>query len=48
MGGKVKKGENIAWNDVENQAQIAFVLKPGESFAFHDTVLPKYKDSVSL
>lgn len=48
MGGKVKKGENIAWNDVEKPGTNSLVLKPGESFAFHDTVLPKYKDSAKL
>lgn len=48
MGGKVKKGENIAWDNVEKPGTNSLVLKPGESFAFHDTVLPKYKDSVKL
>ena len=46
MGGKVKKGENISWETVKASGSNSFVLKPGETFAFHDTTLPKYKDTV--
>lgn len=48
MSGQVKKGENVQWGSVEKPASHNLILKPGETFAFHDTVLPKYKDSVKV
>lgn len=46
LGGKVKKGETISWDIVKKPASNGFILKPGESFAFHDTPLEKYKRSL--
>lgn len=46
LGGKVKKGEAVSWDTVKKPASNSFTLKPGESFAFHDTPLEKYKKSL--
>lgn len=46
LGGKVKKGETFSWDTVKKPASNSFTLKPGESFAFHDTPLEKYKKSL--
>ena len=46
MGGKVKKGENVSWSAVKAPSTNKFILMPGETFAFHDTVLEKYKGKV--
>ncbi|MFH0772715.1 MAG: VanW family protein [bacterium] len=48
MGGKVEKGDAIAWNAIEADGETQFTLKPGEAFAFHDAVLDKYKKRVVL
>lgn len=46
LGGRVKKGENVSWDTVKKPASNSFTLKPGETFAFHDTPLQKYKKSL--
>lgn len=46
MSGKVKAGENISWEAVKTPGSNTFFLKPGETFAFHDSVLAKYKNSI--
>lgn len=38
---------NIDWNKLEKPFQYNLVLKPGETFAFHDDVLPKYQGKVT-
>lgn len=43
---KDSKGE-IDWDKVRKPFETSFILKPGEAFAFHNNVLPEYKDSVS-
>ncbi|MFA6532911.1 MAG: VanW family protein [Patescibacteria group bacterium] len=48
LGGKVKKGDTISWEAVEADWEVKFALKPGETFAFHDAVLEKYKGKVVL
>ncbi len=48
LGGKVKKGDAVAWDTVEADGETRFNLKPGETFAFHDAVLDKYKDQIAL
>lgn len=44
----VKKGDSISWNNVQAEGQTKFTLQPGESFAFHDAVLDKYKSRITL
>lgn len=46
MDGRVKGKNDINWDEVVTSSHYEFELKPGESFAFHDQVLPEYKDSV--
>jgi len=47
MSGEVKKGEKISWNTVKSPGVDKLVLKPGQTFAFHDTTLEKYKGKVA-
>lgn len=37
---------NVNWNQVEKPFHYSFTLKPGQSFAFHDTLLPQYQGKV--
>ena len=37
---------NIKWEKIEKPFQSQLVLKPGETFAFHDDVLPQYEGKV--
>lgn len=48
LGGKVKKGESISWEAVRSEGETKFNLKPGETFAFHDAVLDKYKGKINV
>lgn len=48
LGGKVRKGNPIAWETVEADQEVKFTLKPRETFAFHDAVLEKYKGKVAV
>lgn len=47
MDGKVKKGEKIDWDKVREDGTYTFVLNPGQTFAFHDAVLPEYKGKIA-
>lgn len=47
MGGKVKSGTDLSWEKVKSPGTNTFYLRPGETFAFHESVLPKYKDKVT-
>jgi len=47
MSGEVKKGDKIPWEKVENPGVDKLILKPGDTFAFHDATLDKYKDKVT-
>ena len=46
MGGKVKKGETISWDTVKAPSVNKLILEPGQTFAFHDNTLDKYKGKV--
>lgn len=48
MNGKVKKSKNVPWNTVKSSGAKTLLLKPGQTFAFHDEVLEKYKGKVVL
>lgn len=48
MSGNVKKGQNISWNSVKSSDVKTLLLKPGQTFAFHDEVLEKYKGKIAL
>jgi hypothetical protein len=46
LAGKVTKKTDIDWNEVKKPMNYKFVLLPNKTFAFHDDVLEKYKNSV--
>lgn len=48
LGGKVKNGSTISWSAIQADGEAKFALKPGESFAFHDAVLDKYRGKITL
>lgn len=47
MDNRVSDKGNINWSAVEKAQSYSFTLKPGEVFAFHDDVLPQFKDKVT-
>jgi len=46
LDGSVKAKGDISWSEIEKPFHTEFTLKPGEGFAFHDQVLPQFKDLV--
>ena len=46
MDGTVDAKNDISWSEIEKPFHSEFTLKPGEAFAFHDQVLPEYKNAV--
>jgi hypothetical protein len=46
MDGEIQKGQPIDWDKIRSPGQATFTLNPGESFAFHDNLVPEFKDSV--
>ncbi len=46
MDGRVTNAKDINWTEVVKPFSSEFTLKPTETFAFHNAVLPEYKDSV--
>lgn len=46
LTGKVTKKEDINWQEIQKPIKYKFTLLPNRTFAFHEDVLPKYKDSV--
>lgn len=46
LKGAVKDPSKIDWEQVQKPFKYEFKLKPGESFAFHDDVLPEYAGKV--
>lgn len=48
LDGKVKKGDSVDWNKIRTEQEVKFTLRPGETFAFHDAVLDKYKGKIAI
>lgn len=46
-GKKLNPAAGIDWKDVAKQSQYKIILKPGETFAFHNDVLPEYQGKVT-
>ncbi len=46
MDGRVSKKEDINWDEIQKPFKYEFKLEPKKTFAFHDDVLPEYKDSL--
>ncbi|OGE14654.1 hypothetical protein A3F00_01155 [Candidatus Daviesbacteria bacterium RIFCSPHIGHO2_12_FULL_37_11] len=43
LDGRVKSKADINWDEIRKPSVFAFKLKPGETFAYHEDVLPKYE-----
>lgn len=48
MSGKVQNASQINWDEVRKPQSFAFTLQPGQSFAYHDGVLPEYANSTVM
>lgn len=48
MRGVVKKADDIVWSTIEKPFTYKFTLFPNSTFTFHDDVLEKYKESVTV
>lgn len=48
LDGSVKTKSDISWPEIEKPFRSQFTLKPNEGFAFHDQILPEYKDSTKI
>lgn len=46
MDGRVSKKEDINWEEIQKPFKYEFKLEPKQTFAYHDDVLPEYKDSL--
>lgn len=46
LDGSVKDKNDISWENIEKPDKFEFTINPGEGFAFHDEILPEYKDSI--
>lgn len=46
LNGVVQPPSQINWQKVEEDKTVEFTLKPGETFSFHDDVLPEFKGQV--
>lgn len=46
LRGTIAKKEDIDWEDIDSPFSYKFVLHSGQSFAFHEDVFPKYKESL--
>lgn len=48
MTNSVEDPKEIKWDSIEKPFSKEIVLQPNQVFAFHDAVLPQYKNDVSL
>lgn len=46
MSGKVTKASDINWEEINKPFEYEFKLKPYETFAYHEDVKEKYKNSL--
>ena len=46
MGDFVKDKADISWDKVTSPSRYEFTLLPGQEFAFHDQILPEFKENV--
>ena len=47
MDGRVKGKADVNWDEILKPQTYSFKLNPGETFAFHDDVLPEYQGKVT-
>jgi hypothetical protein len=48
LSGQTTTQKSVDWDTVEKPFTFDITLKNGQTFAFHDTVLPKYERSVAI
>ncbi len=48
LRGTAKENEPVDWSKITKDFTFAFTLEPGQTFAFHDQVLPEFGRSVAL
>lgn len=48
LEGRVTSKQDLNWETITQESHYTFTLKPGEVFAFHDGVLPEYKEHVTV
>lgn len=46
MDGKVKRKEDINWDEIKKPFISQFSLEPGKTFAFHEDILDEYKNTL--
>lgn len=46
LSGNVKSIKDINWDEIRRPQTFEFKLEKGQAFAFHDNVLPEFKDRV--
>ena len=46
LEGNLKAGNSVNWDQVRSPLSYSFKLDPGQTFAFHDQVLPKYQGKI--
>lgn len=46
LSGKVTKKDDINWDEIRKPFEYKFILEPGKTFAYHEDVLEKYKESL--
>ncbi len=48
LDGRVTSSGQINWEEINKPFHSEFTLQPNETFAYHENVLPEYKDKVTL
>lgn len=48
LDGRVTKKSDINWDELNKPFKSEFTLQPGQTFAYHDDVLPEYKGKVVI
>src|SRR5258708_1893292 len=47
MRGLIPDKTHVNWDEIQRPFHYEFTLQPHENFAFHDAVLPQYKNQIS-
>ena len=46
LDGRVTSASQINWEEIDKPFHSEFTLEPNQAFAYHDAILPEYKDKV--
>lgn len=47
LSGSVRNADQISWKTIQEPSESKLILKPGETFAFHDTAFEKYQGKIA-